>query len=66
MQLIAKKDFPYNSRQLKAGDAFEPVSDAQGEAMVVIGLARKPDIEPMRTKRAYRRRDMVAEGSKGE
>lgn len=64
-KLIAAKAFTYGSTSLNIGDPFDaPRQDAR--VLIAIGRAKKapePEPEPVddKPKRAYKRRDMVAE-----
>lgn len=55
--LRATTDLRYNSKQLEAGEEFEPLSDSDALVLKAAGKAEDADAKP---KRRYQRRDMVA------
>lgn len=76
-KMIATKAFPYASRALKVGDAFEALDDKDALILSGLGKARyvtdpietrdlsasdtDEEKQPERIKRRYRRRDMRAD-----
>jgi hypothetical protein len=65
MMMRASKAFRYANRNLKAGDVFELFNehgdvDVHRHVLISAQLAEDLDDEPKK-KRAYKRRDMVAE-----
>lgn len=61
-KLRALKEFRYNGLQLKLNDPFD-ANDKDANLLKRIGRAEDAPIdeEPVRQKRAYRRRDLAAE-----
>lgn len=62
MPLIAKTDFRYASRDLKAGEEFEPVSESDAKVLKAAGKAEDKRVPQLaRKSKPYNRRDMRAE-----
>lgn len=60
--LRALVDFRYDSKQLKAGDEFEPVKESDAHVLTKVGKAESVTAEQRKRRSAhYRRSDMRAE-----
>lgn len=53
--------YPYGTRDLKPGDEFSAVSDADAYALTLTGRARLRTPEEPAPRRKYNRRDMTAQ-----
>lgn len=69
MQVTATKQFQYGGKTRKPGDTFQMSAD---DARLMVGFgkvraaemkAASPETDEQKPRRAYRRRDMVAEGT---
>lgn len=57
-KIIAAQQFMYDHRTVEPGEEFE-AEEAHADLLVHIGRARRPEDEA-KSKRSYKRRDMVA------
>ncbi len=61
MTLIATRSYVYNDVLLQAGQAFEPVSDAHAQLLILVGSAKAGDAPaPPKKRRRYARKDLTA------
>ena len=64
MLLVANKSFAYANKLLAVGETFEVPNKLHARAFMLNNLAspatQPPTVEPERTKRKYKRRDMQA------
>lgn len=62
MTLIATRSYVYNGAALSAGQAFEPVTAADAQVLILVGSAKADTSEPTpRKRRRYTRKNLIAD-----